>query len=356
MKKLIKNEDGQTMIIFVFVLVALIGFAALVVDLGMDHVTKGTMQKAADSAALAASQDLDISANTAINTAITYAQKNGLKSTVNGVTESGDTITVTTPYNGDATKIEVTCKRKVNYSLAGVLGLSSANISAHAVAQRTGVTSPAFNYTLFSGQVDLEINGNKHIIDGDVYGKTGVNIYGNQSEINGTAVSGNNICNVPPGTTVVKNTVIDFPDLTGLIRSQATVYTQAQINALISSGQAINGPIYVDGDLTINGRIRGTGIIYASGNIIISPYQQPTDSIIFCTGNDFTFNGGSGLIYGVLYAPNGGFTNNGGPNGEIYGRILTKDAIVDNGAKFSLHSSTNDINGLSTLITTKLVE
>lgn len=130
--KLVKNEDGQALILVTLLMVVLLGFAALVVDLGTLYVTKAKLQNAADAAALAGAQDLP-TASTAENTAITYAGKNGVKSS------SGDTVTTTAPYNSDSTKIEVVCTRTVKNYFVGVLGpkFATTDVSARAVAQKS---------------------------------------------------------------------------------------------------------------------------------------------------------------------------------------------------------------------------
>lgn len=129
-----KNESGQSLILVTVVIAALIGFAALVVDVGVLYNSKAELQNIADAAALAGAQDLP-NASLAIDTALDYVSYNGLKATQNGVTESGDTVTITTPYKGDETKIGVECKRQVPYLFAKIFGLSSTEISVHSAAQ-----------------------------------------------------------------------------------------------------------------------------------------------------------------------------------------------------------------------------
>lgn len=129
-----KNESGQSLILVTIVIAALIGFAALVVDVGVLYNSKAELQNIADAAALAGAQDLP-NASLAIDTALDYVSYNGLKATQNALTESGDTVTITTPYKGDETKIEVKCKREVPYLFAKIFGLSSTEISARSAAQ-----------------------------------------------------------------------------------------------------------------------------------------------------------------------------------------------------------------------------
>lgn len=149
MKELLKNEDGQAMVLFVLVLVALMGFAALVIDLGTVQVTKAKLQSAADAAALAGAQDLP-TASTAKNTAITYAGKNGF--------QASET-TATTPYNGDPLKIEVVCTSNVQYSFARVLGFTDIHLSANSVAQNTKWAGDALPFINLDGDGEDSTKG-----------------------------------------------------------------------------------------------------------------------------------------------------------------------------------------------------
>ena len=108
--KKLSTESGQSAALFAVVLVALMGFSALVVDVGSIYLARTELQNAADIAALAAACDLP-TAGTAVNTARHYAAMNGADEA---------TTTVTTPYNGDPNKVEVVCSKYVSYTFARV--------------------------------------------------------------------------------------------------------------------------------------------------------------------------------------------------------------------------------------------
>lgn len=148
LSNLLYEQKGQALILVALILPILLGFAALVVDVGNLYLTKAQLQKTADAAAFAGAQDLPTT-STAMSTAITYADQNGMKATVNGVKESGDTVTATSPYNGDSTKIAVQCTRTVQNYFAGILGPDFATtvVSASAVATSrwNGNTLPFLN-------------------------------------------------------------------------------------------------------------------------------------------------------------------------------------------------------------------
>ena len=118
------REDGQVLALFAFGLVAFCGLVGMSIDVGQLVYTRTDLQKIADAAALAGSQDLP-NASTARASADTYVTKNGGAScqpncaTVNA---AGDTITVT-------------ATRHVSYTFLKVIGLSGADLSATARAR-----------------------------------------------------------------------------------------------------------------------------------------------------------------------------------------------------------------------------
>ncbi len=73
-----RDERGQTVILVAVAIVVLIGFLALVADVGQFYLTRSRLQAAADSAALAAAQDLaeGRSELVAREAAINYADRN----------------------------------------------------------------------------------------------------------------------------------------------------------------------------------------------------------------------------------------------------------------------------------------
>ena len=79
MKKLLTRTRGESGQVFVFVaviLTALVGMAALVVDVGSWYQAQRKLQTAADAAALAGAQELPLEPSMAKTTAEQYAQLN----------------------------------------------------------------------------------------------------------------------------------------------------------------------------------------------------------------------------------------------------------------------------------------
>lgn len=132
LRKLKDDEHGQSLIFVIGLLVILLGFTALVVDVGNVYLQKAELQNAADAAALAGAQELPMSATTANSTAISYASKNGVTDGVQGTT-----VTPQAPYAGDDRQIEVVTTRNVSPIFAQALNLTQPfTVSASAVAQK----------------------------------------------------------------------------------------------------------------------------------------------------------------------------------------------------------------------------
>jgi uncharacterized membrane protein len=127
MLKLFKEESGQSMVLAALSIVVLLGFAALVIDVGQLYMTRQELQTAADAAALAGAQDLLTAPSSALSTAEHYA------TTLNGAEEAKSA----NPYKGDSKKIEVICKTKVQAMFSRFLGSEGITVSARAVAGLT---------------------------------------------------------------------------------------------------------------------------------------------------------------------------------------------------------------------------
>jgi Flp pilus assembly protein TadG len=165
-----RSEGGQALIMLVLGLVALVGFVALTIDVGLIFEGRRADQNAADAAALAGASALPADPATAKLRASDWAQKNGF---VSGV--GGTTVTVTTPYKGDSGKIEVVIKKPVSATFARVLGATTFPVTARAVATRSSSSGVNAAFLVLnptkcksfskSGGGNLIINNNGGIMD-----------------------------------------------------------------------------------------------------------------------------------------------------------------------------------------------
>lgn len=127
--KIIKKEDGQSLIMVALLMVVLLGFAAISIDVGMLSLSKAGLQNAADAAALAGSQELPDKPYLAKTVAQNYVTTNG---------KSGDIATVT--IGGDNKSITVSVTRTDTMFFGKVLGVNTSTASADATAS-TGVAA-----------------------------------------------------------------------------------------------------------------------------------------------------------------------------------------------------------------------
>ncbi len=130
------SESGQTAVIFALALVALIGFLALVFDIGVMAYERRDAQNAADAAALAGARMLPDDPDAAIADATTYATENGV---------SADEISAITVSSTDVANdtITVTLARDVGFTFAPVIDLFGGTVNVTAAAHTGGVVGVA---------------------------------------------------------------------------------------------------------------------------------------------------------------------------------------------------------------------
>lgn len=130
LKKVLKNEKGSVIVLFVTAFTVLLGFTALVFDVGLVYLQDARISNAIDAAALAGSQALPDSPAQAYQLALDYAAKNGV---------APDDLQVEITDDGHG--INVQAKRYVEYSFAPVLGISSVDLQRAAGAELGIVSS-----------------------------------------------------------------------------------------------------------------------------------------------------------------------------------------------------------------------
>ncbi|MEH6953576.1 pilus assembly protein TadG-related protein [Neobacillus drentensis] len=91
----LRDESGAALVIVAISMVVLLGFTALVIDVGRLYSEKSNLQNALDAAALAGAQGLKVSEAQAITNAKEVAQSNGFPITETNLTVTSDSIRVT---------------------------------------------------------------------------------------------------------------------------------------------------------------------------------------------------------------------------------------------------------------------
>lgn len=366
-KTWLKREAGQSIILVAISIAMLCGVAAIVVDVGMVSVSKGQLQNAADAAALAGARELPTAA-TAKSTAVTYAGLNGVPSL---------NTTATSPYNGNANRIEVVCTETVQYTFARVIGFNSVEVSARAVAEKTGGGGGCFGYAVFSGgnnlllgmyssslnitgsvhsNHSLMITGSSQTITGNAEAVTSLNCYVSSITIGGLAqgasidIQGSSI-NVPNRLTSPA-AVISMPDFSAEVNAEATAAGTAYTGNKTYYGTniSVDSSIYVTGSVQVAAStFTGQGTICATKDINLSGSMLKADSgtavCLYSTGGNISLSTAGLTIYGTLYAPNGKIGIYAS-NINIYGRVIAKEIIIT-GSNVNIIAGSSDLGFLS---------
>ena len=359
-----KNDDrGSVVVIVALMMVVLLGFSALVVDVGVTYGQERKLQNALNAAALAGGLQLPDEGN-ALNAANQNIQLNGYKPSDIKVTF----------LNNDST-INIVGTQIVNTIFAKVFGASSVTLTIHSAASKTGAP-PAFNYALFSGDTNnyMGLNGSSYSITGSVHSNAGMWINGTGLNVTGTCdapreigINGSNSSfgtveaspivvngsNILIGTKIRQSaSIIDMPDFSSTIKSAAQ-----QGGTYYNGDQNYNGndiglstPIYVNGNVNFNGSssFYGNSTIVATGNIAFDgnvSNDSSNDAICLYSANGSIYFNGSGLnINGIVYAPHGQIIING-QNTTVNGRLIANDIYI-NGGGLTIISNPNDLTSL----------
>lgn len=332
----LKSCKGTAAVITALIMTLLLGFCALVVDIGIVSIQKSKLQNAVDSAALAAAQDLPSTSDTS-DTAYEYLDSNGF----------GDAATDVSFAHNDR-QVTVEAAHLFNYTLAGILGVETVEVRASATAQKGGAyMRGAFEYAIFSGSTNQELilnsNGKDTYVEGSVHSNNGFRYNGNHDSLVITGVldtvgritlnsSHTDIGEQRPFSSYIE--MPDFPEeIKQLAQSQGTYYNSSQS---FNGDLHVNEAIYVNGHINFNSnKFSGIGTIFAKDNINFNNsvvYESPgTDSIcIYSQNGNIHFNNSGAVIRGTIYAPNGTVVLNNGLH-TIYGRIIAKNIIFNGG-------------------------
>ena len=150
--KILRDESGQTLIFVALALTCVLGLVGVATDVGLLFHFKRNLQIAADSAAVAGALQLKINTAAVSSAATAAAAKNGVSSgvTVHNPPTSG-------PHSASAAYVEVIITQSEPLFFARVLGLSSMNVAARAVA--TNGASNGCMYTLSTSGTGILMNG-----------------------------------------------------------------------------------------------------------------------------------------------------------------------------------------------------
>ncbi len=130
------REAGQTIILFILMVVVLMGAAALSIDVGIMFVERAKIQGTVDGAAIAGADKLPDSPSAAVASAQVYAEANGVD-----LSGSEYTFQTTTPYGSNPNQIEVQVSKNGSFIFGRVLGFDLFNVNARAVGEAVNITT-----------------------------------------------------------------------------------------------------------------------------------------------------------------------------------------------------------------------
>lgn len=129
MLRLLRSEQGSAIVIVALTITAMMGFGALIIDVGNLYLNKTRLVNMVDAAALAGVQDLPGDSQLAVSNAYSYAAQNGMNSDVVGASVSNNNRVIT-----------VTATRRVPLFLARFFQMTSSDVTAEAAASISPIT------------------------------------------------------------------------------------------------------------------------------------------------------------------------------------------------------------------------
>ncbi len=394
-------QSGQVMVLVCLAIITIMGLVGLAADVGSFEAQKQLLQTAADSAALAAAQELNYGDSVAAAKA--DATRNGFTNGQNGVVVTIDNPPKSGPNTGVSGFIEAIVSKPEPTFFLRALGYSTITISARAVS---GIgNGPSCIYILDpSASSAMTVNGNVNIQSGcgllvDSSSSSGLLINGNVT-INASSIgvvggySSNGNVSLTP---TPKKGILPAADPLAYVQAPsygACNYNSFSLNGnngtsgspyqmspgVYCGGINVNGNSYLKfnagtyvlagGGMLINGNATMTGAgvtfynttgtggykaITLNGNVTMTlsaPTSGGLSGILFfqdrsipSTAAGSIINGNSGsTIDGALYFPTTTLTYNG--NSSVHGySILVVDKLLANGNSSIGNNYTSLANG-----------
>lgn len=341
LKRMIKDESGQILVLFALLLVVMLASVELVVDIGYFYVEKQKIQNSVDASALGGAHEFIQNPSNVEKITKDIAEKNGL------MREK-----VTVIKNTAQNSVRVNYSETVQPFFLQVFGLTNVKLTATATAQATQQSS-MFDYVIFPGdkRSTFSISSNNQIVDGKVHINGNMNISGNnnnfyeQLEVVGSYLNNGN--NNEIRKLVKPAPYIEMPvfDINGYRNKASKIYYRS--TTFTDNDLKVNGVIFVNGDVTISSnKIIGNGTIVATGSIYITgnkfEYSSTDDFIGLYSLKNIHIFGNNTRIEGFFYAPEGSILISG--NGAmILGAVIAKNIdISSNNNQFVFDSKVKE--------------
>ncbi len=378
-----QKEAGVIVVWVTLALMALMGMAALTIDVGRLVIVAQNVQDVVDAAALGAAGELPDQA-AARQTAHELVTANNNASSLPEVSvedadiaffSEGQTLEGYGVIEENTEAVTVSGQAEVDYIFAGIFGLQSTIITRSAAASRS--VSASAPYAIFAGddspsQYAFSDNGSNLQIDGTIHSNSKARMNGSHKTVTGRLeyvndyqINGSHI-DIQGGIheSTVKPYPVDYEwddfqtDITlSNIRVNGSNKTLPSGRIHVTGNVTVNGShctcqsaLYkVDGNVTFNGsnhNLINTTIV-AKGRIVfngscqgVTPFVDGVALISYksTSGTAITFNGASQDSDGLFYAPNGGITFNGA-NQQIQNGSLIGKTVTINGSGFTINGT-----------------
>ena len=376
---------GFVLVTTVISATVLVAFVGLVVDAGYLQLVKSRMQTAADAAAIGGVEELNLGDLAGVVAAARAdSAANGFTDGVNNVTVAVHNPPSSGAYSTDSTAVEAIVNQRVNTLFMGVLGFTSTNVGARAVARQG--SSPTCMYILdpaassafsISGGATVRVNCGM-IVDstsntalsasgGASVTATAINIAGNYSSSGGASLSPAPTIHAPAQSdplAYLSPPTFGACDHTNYKLSGGAVQTVSPgvfcggISLSGGSSLTFNPGTYIllGGGLSVSGgsRLSGSGVTFYntkdathsvdsisfSGGTVASLSAPTTGALagilVFqdrsVTNKDSSLTGGTGCILtGALYFPGTAMSYSGGST-ATYTIIVAKTISFSGGS------------------------
>jgi len=184
--KILRKEEGQTLVLTALCMTAMLGFMALAIDVGVLFRSKRQMQTAADAAAIAAAQNYmwNASSTLARSAGQSASASNGFTNNTNNATVTINTPPLSGPNAGAAGFVEAIVAQPIGTAFMGMFGLNTVSVSARAVAGAP-TSGSACIYLMAASGTGLSVKGAYDIE------APGCGVYVNSPDNNALKVTGN---------------------------------------------------------------------------------------------------------------------------------------------------------------------
>jgi Flp pilus assembly protein TadG len=339
-----EDERGVTLVFVAVSMTFMLGFAAIVIDVGAWYAVHRHAQAAADAAALAGAQDLPASQSTATTDAQAYVTKNF----------NGATPTVTFP---SSSQIKVVVSTTGPIWFGKIFGASAPTITASATASSsaTAVAGPIYaNSTSCSAISFTGLNGGVQM--GGLVTNGGIS-FGGSNSATVSSISYNSTCGAPAhnaGVTITSSSTnaggntfpLDYRNQLasincngngGTVSESSGVYTYSQSSITLTNNQVLSGvycaqTINLSNSLNLSGTATFIADNFGGGAVSDTGTLTPSygSLLLWQTGatqlqiNSTTFTNGS-----VIFAPTAQiYLNSNALTGGAQTALLEGDTVL----------------------------